>query len=112
MQLARTHGPVSDSHAEEVLSHAHLATHCSACESFSIFSHACLASRAKDWQRVDGTSFLVDCFGKQAQMLKCRSWFLTHFHSDHYKGLRGSFKAGATLLQPCRCSEQPVYIQA
>ncbi|CAK0744358.1 hypothetical protein CVIRNUC_001541 [Coccomyxa viridis] len=51
-------------------------------------------ARAKDWQRVDGTSFLVDCFGKQAQMLKCRSWFLTHFHSDHYKGLRGSFKAG------------------
>ena len=45
---------------------------------------------------MDGTSFLVDCFGKQAQMLKCRSWFLTHFHSDHYKGLRASFKAGAT----------------
>ena len=61
---------------------------------------------------MDGTSFLVDCFGKQAQMLKCRSWFLTHFHSDHYKGLRASFKAGATLLQPCRCSEQPVHLQA
>ena len=60
---------------------------------------------------MDGTSFLVDCFGKQAQMLKCRSWFLTHFHSDHYKGLRASFKAGATLLQPRRCSEQPVCLE-
>ncbi|CAL5219226.1 g1019 [Coccomyxa viridis] len=51
-------------------------------------------SRAHEWQHVKGTSFLVDCFGKSTQLLKCKSWFLTHFHSDHYKGLRASFKQG------------------
>ena len=61
---------------------------------------------------MDGTSFLVDCFGKQAQMLKCQSWFLTHFHSDHYKGLRASFKAGAALLQPRQCSKQLVCLES
>ena len=44
---------------------------------------------------MEGTSFLVDHFGKSTQLLKCKSWFLTHFHSDHYKGLRASFKQGA-----------------
>ena len=53
-----------------------------------------MSSRAHEWQRVKGTSFLVDCFGKSTQLLKCKSWFLTHFHSDHYKGLRASFKQG------------------
>ena len=56
-----------------------------------------LSSRVHEWQRVKGTSFLVDCFGKSAQLLKCKSWFLTHFHSDHYKGLRGSFKQGTLV---------------
>ena len=44
---------------------------------------------------MEGTSFLVDRFGKSTQLLKCKSWFLTHFHSDHYKGLQASFKQGA-----------------
>ena len=44
---------------------------------------------------MEGTSFLVDRFGKSTQLLSCKSWFLTHFHSDHYKGLRASFKQGA-----------------
>lgn len=51
-------------------------------------------SRVHEWQRVKGTPFLVDCFGKSTQLLKCKSWFLTHFHCDHYKGLRASFKQG------------------
>ncbi len=55
--------------------------------------------RVHEWQRVKGTSFLVDCFGKSTQLLKCKSWFLTHFHSDHYKGLRASFKQGIHVSQ-------------
>ena len=46
-----------------------------------------------------GTSFSVDCFGKSTQLLRCKSWFLTHFHSDHYKGLRASFKQGTLASQ-------------
>ena len=51
-------------------------------------------SRVDQWQRVEGTPFLGDCFKKGAHLLKCKAWFLTHFHSDHYKGLRASFKQG------------------
>uniref|UniRef100_A0A7S3FQY7 Metallo-beta-lactamase domain-containing protein n=1 Tax=Chloropicon roscoffensis TaxID=1461544 RepID=A0A7S3FQY7_9CHLO len=42
--------------------------------------------------------FAVDCFqGKQMQILAERgttSWFLSHFHSDHYMGLKKDFGAG------------------
>ena len=62
-------------------------------------------SRAKEWQRVNGTSFLVDCFGKSTQLFKCKSWFLTHFHSDHYKGLRASFKQGKCHPSLCPYSQ-------
>jgi DNA cross-link repair 1A protein len=48
----------------------------------------------QEWHRVPGTSFLVDRFGKGTEGLPCRSWFLTHFHADHWKGLTSRFKAG------------------
>ena len=47
-----------------------------------------------------GTTFTVDRFGKGTEKLPGSSRFLTHFHSDHYKGLTKGFKAGA---------EQPHY---
>eukprot|EP00249_Psilotum_nudum_P008816 c21523_g1_i1 orf=41-2824(+) len=41
---------------------------------------------------IPGTKFLVDAF----QHLKgdCSHWFLTHFHSDHYRGLTRGFRHG------------------
>ncbi len=47
------------------------------------------------WQKMPGLPFLVDRFGKGTEKAACKSWFLTHFHSDHYKGLTSKFKAGA-----------------
>ena len=38
--------------------------------------------------------FLVDGFKHVATRPKTRSFFLSHFHSDHYGGLRESFDAG------------------
>jgi DNA cross-link repair 1A protein len=44
---------------------------------------------------VPGTSFVVDCFRPKATKgVRCTSWFLTHFHSDHYGGLSSSFRGG------------------
>lgn len=42
---------------------------------------------------------MVDRFGKGTESAACKSWFLTHFHSDHYKGLTSRFKAGMAVLQ-------------
>lgn len=39
-------------------------------------------------QRVPGTSFTVDSFTASLSDPGCTMFFLTHFHSDHYKGLR------------------------
>jgi hypothetical protein len=36
------------------------------------------------WQRLPGTSIVVDCFSQQSRQLSNRSWILTHFHADHY----------------------------
>jgi ribonuclease BN (tRNA processing enzyme) len=47
-----------------------------------------------EWQAVPGTRFVVDRFGKGTDKVPCKSWFLTHFHSDHYRGLTSKFKAG------------------
>lgn len=52
-----------------------------------------------EWHRVPGTSFIVDKFGRDIENAgTCMSWFLTHFHADHYKGLNGRFKSGEALL--------------
>ncbi|KAK9914751.1 hypothetical protein WJX75_000111 [Coccomyxa subellipsoidea] len=51
-------------------------------------------SSLPSWQKVPGLPFLVDRFGKGTEKATCKSWFLTHFHSDHYKGLTSKFKAG------------------
>jgi hypothetical protein len=48
-----------------------------------------------EWQALPGTRFIVDRFGRAAEASGCRSWFLTHFHADHYRGLTARFKAGA-----------------
>ncbi|KAK9843634.1 hypothetical protein WJX81_000325 [Elliptochloris bilobata] len=48
-----------------------------------------------EWQAVPGTRIVVDRFGRAAEQASgCRSWILTHFHSDHYRGLTTRFKAG------------------
>ena len=48
-----------------------------------------------EWHRVPGTSFVVDHFGRKVEeAANCKSWFLTHFHADHYMGLNGRFKSG------------------
>lgn len=45
-------------------------------------------------QCVPGCKFLVDSFSKVAQKSGTRSFFLTHFHYDHYMGLSKKFSAG------------------
>ena len=41
-------------------------------------------------QRVPGTSFTVDSFHAALSDPGCTTFFLTHFHADHYGGLRKS----------------------
>ena len=67
---------------------------------------SCCRPGIREWHKVPGTSFLVDCFGRGAEKAACKSWFLTHFHADHWRGLTKSFKAGAHAehareLRPC-----------
>eukprot|EP00803_Ostreobium_quekettii_P007090 evm.model.scf_2760.1 EVM.evm.TU.scf_2760.1 scf_2760:1068-7777(+) len=52
-----------------------------------------------EWQRVPGTQFVVDRFNK-VWGVRCKSWFLTHFHSDHYHGLNASFDKGTIYCTP------------
>lgn len=44
--------------------------------------------RHRPSQRVAGTSFTVDSFHAATSDPGCTTFFLTHFHSDHYGGLR------------------------
>ncbi|KAM3569480.1 hypothetical protein VYU27_008425 [Nannochloropsis oceanica] len=57
-----------------------------------------MASQVERIKWVEGTSFLVDGFGFTSP--KCSAYFLTHYHSDHYWGLRPSFSKGTIF-----CSE-------
>eukprot|EP00698_Gefionella_okellyi_P001425 TRINITY_DN11384_c0_g1_i1.p1 TRINITY_DN11384_c0_g1~~TRINITY_DN11384_c0_g1_i1.p1 ORF type:complete len:656 (-),score=142.60 TRINITY_DN11384_c0_g1_i1:19-1947(-) len=50
-------------------------------------------SGCPDYKRVPTTSFVVDGF-KCAVPDNCHSYFLTHFHSDHYGGLTRGFNRG------------------
>jgi len=45
---------------------------------------------------IQDTNFLVDAF-RYSDSNYCRIYFLTHFHSDHYDGLRSSFNHGLIL---------------
>ncbi|EKU20429.1 dna cross-link repair protein pso2 [Nannochloropsis gaditana CCMP526] len=56
-----------------------------------------MASQVERIKWIEGTSFLVDGFNFLSP--KCSAYFLTHFHSDHYWGLRPSFcHAKSTIL--------------
>ena len=46
-----------------------------------------------DIKKVAGTNFIVDGFKLAGP--HCRTYFLTHFHSDHYMGLKKTFDYGA-----------------
>lgn len=51
-------------------------------------------------QCVPGCKFLVDSFSRVAQKSGTRSFFLTHFHYDHYGGLSKTFSAGTIYCTP------------
>ena len=48
-----------------------------------------------DYKRVEGTNMVVDAFTTQSP--NHSAYFLSHYHSDHYIGLRGSYKAPAPI---------------
>jgi DNA cross-link repair 1A protein len=52
------------------------------------------------WQAVEGTPFIVDAFGASARHVSSGTWFLTHFHSDHYAGLSASWCRGVIVCTP------------
>ena len=58
------------------------------------------------FKRVEGTPFIVDGFRHQSEEFK--SYFLSHFHSDHYMGLTKTFKAGTICKyhQPLVCFQK------
>jgi DNA cross-link repair 1A protein len=50
------------------------------------------------WRRLPGTRMTVDCFSEMSKELKGISyWVLSHFHSDHYRGLTRKFCQGVIV---------------
>lgn len=50
------------------------------------------------WRRLPGTRMTVDCFSDMSKDLKGVSfWILSHFHSDHYRGLTRKFNKGVIV---------------
>ena len=55
----------------------------------------------RNWQLIAGTSFIVDRFCSLPPSTPAnRHWFLTHFHSDHYRGITSKFNRGMIYCTP------------
>lgn len=54
------------------------------------------------WIRPPGTTCVVDGFYHDVP--SCEHWFLTHFHSDHYRGLTKTFSKGTVYATPETCA--------
>lgn len=65
----------------------------------SVLQKKIVGRRHRFSQRVPGTSFTVDSFRAAISDPGCLTFFLTHFHADHYGGLRRStLPEGARVL--------------
>lgn len=51
-------------------------------------------------KQVKGTRFQVDAFLPHERDINCNGYFLSHFHSDHYRGITSKFRAA-----PIYCSQ-------
>lgn len=52
------------------------------------------------YKRLAGTTFIVDDFRFAYKTPVTKSFFLTHFHSDHYQGLNSKFNRGIIYCSP------------
>ena len=60
---------------------------------------------AREVHEVPGTTFLVDGFKFANE--KTKSYFLTHFHGDHYTGLSEKFHHGTIIVQKLHIDWRP-----
>jgi DNA cross-link repair 1A protein len=52
------------------------------------------------YKRIAGTTFIVDDFRFIYKTPNTKSFFLSHFHSDHYQGLNSKFNRGIVYCSP------------